>query len=120
MLAGNTPQIQNLAAETVQQTDAQQAGLPAGGDTPHRFRCLDENCGVTFGRLQERKRHHIDVHNPRRQCPFCPYKWCRPNKIKTHLTVNHKDKLSPEVLNELSAKRGRHLVAFLVAHSVIP
>ncbi|KAF8270379.1 hypothetical protein EI94DRAFT_1723078 [Lactarius quietus] len=120
MLADNAPQIQHPVAETVQPTDAQQAGLPAGVDTPCRLHCLNEHCGATFGGLQERKRHYIDVHNPRRQCPFCPYKWCRPNKIKTHLLVNHKDKLSREVLNEISAKRGRHLVAFLVARSVIP
>lgn len=116
MLANDASQIQHLTPETVPETDAQQAGVPAGGGTPDRLHCLYEDCEATFGRLQERKRHHIDVHKPRRQCPFCPYKWCRPNKIKTHVMVNHKDRLSREVLNEISAKRGRRLVAFLTTH----
>jgi len=113
MLVDNASHLQHPIAEAVQPTNAQQAGVPTGGDTPSRLHCIYENCEATFGRLQERKRHHIDVHKPRRKCPLCPYKWCRPSKIKIHLMVNHKERLSQEVLNEISAKRGLHLVLFL-------
>lgn len=113
MLVDNASHLQHSAAELVQPADAQEAGIPAGGDTPSRLHCLYEDCEATFGRLQERKRHHVDVHQPRRKCPFCPYKWCRPNKIKTHLMVNHKDRLPQEVLNEINARRGLDLVLLL-------
>ncbi len=115
VLAGDASQIQPPAPETVQPTDAQEAGVPAGGDTSGRLHCPYGDCKTTFGRSQERGRHFIDVHVRRRQCPFpsCNYEWSRPGKIKTHLMVNHQDNLPPEVLNGICAKRGRHLVTFL-------
>ncbi len=113
VLADNASLIQPSALETAQPTDAQQAGVPAGGDTSDRLHCLYKDCKATFGRLQERKRHVTDVHKPLHRCPFCLYEWSRPDKIKTHLMTKHQDK--PQVLNEIRAKRGRRLVAFLNA-----
>ncbi|KAI9456666.1 hypothetical protein BJY52DRAFT_1224140 [Lactarius psammicola] len=111
VLADNVPPIQPAGTETAQPTDAQEAAIPAGGDTSDKWRCLFEGCKATFGRLQEHKRHLIDVHTPRRRCPFCLYEWSRPDKIKNHLMTKHQDK--PQVLNEIHSKRGQHLVAFL-------
>ena len=99
--ANNAPQIHPPAPETAQ----------PGGDTSGRFHCVHKDCKATFKRLQERKRHLIDVHTPRRRCPFCPRVWSRPDKIKTHLMEKHQDR--PRVLNEIRAKRGRRLVMFL-------
>lgn len=120
MLADNASQllsrIQSPIPETSQLTDVQEAVVSACGGTSSiskKLHCPMEGCDVTFGRLQERKRHLIDVHTPRRQCPFCSYKWSpgRPNKIKTHLTENHQDK--PHVLIEIGGQRGQRVVAFL-------
>lgn len=115
MLADNSyqilSQIQSLVPAAAQTTDVREAGVPTGGDTSSKLHCTREGCNAAFGRLQECKRHLIDVHSPRRRCPFCPYKWSRPNKVKAHLMVNHQDK--PLVLNEIRTKRGQRLVAFL-------
>ncbi|KAI9428321.1 hypothetical protein H4582DRAFT_2176485 [Lactarius indigo] len=116
--ADNASQIQLPAPESAQSTDAQ-AGIPAGGDTSPRLPCSYEGCEVTFGRPQERKRHVIDVHMPRRQCALCFYEWSRPDKIKPHFMENHQDELPQEVLNEIRAKCGQGLVAFLEHRSVI-
>ncbi|KAI9456657.1 hypothetical protein BJY52DRAFT_1187737 [Lactarius psammicola] len=111
VLTENVSPIQHPTSETAQPADAQEATVPAGGDTSDKLRCLFEDCKVTFRRLQERKRHLIDVHTPRRRCPFCLYAWSRPDKIKTHLMTKHQDK--PQVLNEIQSKCGQRLVAFL-------
>ncbi|KAI9456660.1 hypothetical protein BJY52DRAFT_1187739 [Lactarius psammicola] len=115
VLGDSACRVEPPVPEAVQPTDAQEARASVGGDTSGRLHCCYEDCKATFGRLQERKRHLIDVHGRRCQCPSpsCHYKWSRPSKIKTHLIVNHKDELPQEVLNEIRAKRGRHLVAFL-------
>ncbi|KAI9446746.1 hypothetical protein H4582DRAFT_1908088 [Lactarius indigo] len=113
VLADNASQIQPLTPDTAQPTDAQEAGVPTGGNTSDRLHCHYEDCKATFGRPQEHKRHLIDVHKPRRRCPFCLYEWSRPNKLKTHLMKNHQDKIPQEVLREIRTKRGRRLLAFL-------
>ncbi|KAH8991063.1 hypothetical protein EDB86DRAFT_2936487 [Lactarius hatsudake] len=113
VLADNASQIQPPTSDTAQPTDAQEVGVPTGGDRSNRLHCHYENCKGTFGRPQEHKRHLIDVHTPRRRCPFCLYEWSRPNKIKTHLMKNHQDKVPRKVLNEIRAKRGWRLLAFL-------
>ncbi|KAH9048237.1 hypothetical protein EDB84DRAFT_293872 [Lactarius hengduanensis] len=112
-LADNVSQIQPPTRETSRTIDAQENGVPAGDDTSGRLHCFHEDCEATFGRPQERKRHVIDVHTLRRQCPFCLYSWSRPDKIRAHLIKNHHHELPQEVLNEIRAKRGQHLVAFL-------
>jgi len=111
ILAENVSRIQSPASETVQPTDVQEARASAVADTSVRLHCLYVGCKATFGRPQEGKRHHIDVHTQRRRCPFCLYKWSRANKIRTHIMANHKDK--PQVLNEIRVKRGKRIVAFL-------
>lgn len=108
-------QIQSPASETAQSTYPQEIGAPVGGDMSDQLHCLYEGCRATFQRPQEHKRHLIDVHTPRRRCPCCPYEWCRPDIIKAHIEANHQDELSQEVLNEIRARRGRRLVAFLDA-----
>ncbi|KAH9178363.1 hypothetical protein EDB89DRAFT_1170384 [Lactarius sanguifluus] len=86
--------------------------LVAFGDTSSEFpRC--ESCNLIFGRSQEFKRHFLQVHTPPRRCPLCPYKWTRPDKVKAHLMNVHRDEFPQEVLNEIHAKRGQHLVAYL-------
>lgn len=112
-LANDVFQIQPPTRETSRTIDAQENGVPAGDGTSGRLHCFYEDCEATFGRPQERKRHVIDVHTLRRQCPFCLYAWSRPDKIRAHLMKNHQDELPQEVLNEIRAKRGQHLVAFL-------
>ncbi|KAH9163725.1 hypothetical protein EDB89DRAFT_2019890 [Lactarius sanguifluus] len=70
-------------------------------------------CGKHFRRLQELKRHEIDNHGPPRHCPLCLYEWRRAFQIKSHLFNTHRDVLSAETLNGISARNGRDLVEFL-------
>ncbi|KAH9048236.1 hypothetical protein EDB84DRAFT_293619 [Lactarius hengduanensis] len=114
--ADNGSQIQPPVLETTQPTDAQEA---AGGVTSGKLHCFYEGCEVTFGRSQERKRHVIGVHLPRRRCALCLHEWCRPDKIKSHLMETHQDELPQEILNEIHAKCGQDLVAFLEHRSVV-
>jgi hypothetical protein len=74
-----------------------------------KFTC----CKKKFGRIQELKRHQKDVHEPRRQCPFCPLQWTRPGKIKRHIKSCHGDKFTAELLGEFKALRGKEIVEFL-------
>ncbi|KAH9036275.1 hypothetical protein EDB84DRAFT_1437696 [Lactarius hengduanensis] len=66
-----------------------------------------------LGRPQDLRRHIIDKHMPRRQCPFCSHEWSRPDRIKAHLTEAHRDVLSAEVLQGICALRGQAVVNFL-------
>lgn len=50
---------------------------------------------------------------PLRRCPFCPYEWSRPEKIKAHLTDAHHNILSPENLQGICDLRGQKVVVFL-------
>ena len=113
VLADNASQVHASAPEAAQSMDVQEVGVPAGGDASARSHCLYGDCKATFGRPQERRRHLIDVHTLRRQCPFCLYHWTRPDKIRAHLMKNHHDELPQEVLNKIRAKRGQDLVALL-------
>jgi len=108
-----TDNIHPPVPEVAQPTGVQEARAPAGSDTSGRSHCHYGDCKATFGRPQERRRHLIDVHTLRRQCPFCLYEWARPDKIRAHLMKKHYDELPQEILNEIRAKRGQHLVAFL-------
>ncbi|KAH9038910.1 hypothetical protein EDB85DRAFT_356220 [Lactarius pseudohatsudake] len=114
--ADNGSQIQPPVLETTQPTDAQEA---AGGVTSGKLHCFYEGCEVTFGRPQERKRHVIGAHLPRRRCALCLHEWYRPDKIKSHLMETHQDELPQEVLNGIHAKCGQDLVAFLEHRSVV-
>lgn len=75
--------------------------------------CTD--CNRDFLRIQELKRHLRDVHEPRRQCPFCGFTWTRPDKIKDHIITNHCSKFTAEKLEIFKALCGQNIVAFLAA-----
>ncbi|KAH8985729.1 hypothetical protein EDB86DRAFT_2316370 [Lactarius hatsudake] len=104
-------------------TEHQTVAMPSFG-----LKGLDDvcqACGVRFRRLQELRRHEIDVHSPPRQCLFCHYQWKRPHKIKDHLLKVHCSELPPETLEGISALNGRGLVEFLetsehLPHDVMP
>ncbi|KAH9063805.1 hypothetical protein EDB83DRAFT_2383217 [Lactarius deliciosus] len=114
VLADNVSYIQPPPApDTAQSIDAQEATVPADSGTSSKLLCPVEGCQATFGRQQELNRHTIDVHTSPRRCPFCTYGWSRPDKIRDHLMAKHQDK--PQVLNEIRAKRGQNLVAYLLA-----
>ncbi|KAH9055923.1 hypothetical protein EDB87DRAFT_1270534 [Lactarius vividus] len=113
VFADNDPYVQPpLAPDTAQPIDTQ-AVVPADSSMRSEWLCPAEGCQTTCGRQQELKRHINDVHTPPRRCPFCPYTWSRPNKIRDHLLTEHQDK--PQVLREICAKRGHHLVEYLLA-----
>jgi hypothetical protein len=67
--------------------------------------CTD--CNRRFGLAQElaRRRHRRDVHEQPRYCPFCDFKWTRPNNIKTHLLTRHRGKVTAELLVTIRALR---------------
>jgi len=54
-----------------------------------------------------------DVHSKQHQCPFCPFKWTRPDKIKNHIKTTHKEILAPDVLLEIEALCGKRLTQHL-------
>jgi hypothetical protein len=54
-----------------------------------------------------------DKHDPPRQCPFCDFKWTRPDKIKAHIVADHQEKLSAEMLNYVEPLCGRQVVEFV-------
>ncbi|KAF8264647.1 hypothetical protein EI94DRAFT_440870 [Lactarius quietus] len=84
-----------------------------GSTTSSGVRHLCETCGKSFGRPQDVRRHVIDVHMPRRRCPFCYYEWSRVNKIKAHLSGVHSNVFSAENLQSICALRGQDMVVFL-------
>jgi hypothetical protein len=77
--------------------------------------CTD--CNKGFGRAQELARHRKDVHEQRRHCLFCDFKWTRPSNIKAHLLTEHGEKFTAELLVMIQALRGRLIVAFLDAYN---
>jgi len=100
-------------------------GAQPAADTPSGVRNLCGTCGQKFGRPQELKRHVEYVHSPPRHCPFCPFQWKRPDKIRTHLLEVHHDVPSAGALQEIHPRRGLGLVEFLdtyehVRHNAIP
>ena len=81
--------------------------------TNRRLRPTCTDCNRDFSRVQEYKRHLKDVHEPRRQCPFCDFEWTRPNNIKVHLLAKHREKFTAELLVTIQAMRGQMIVSFL-------
>ena len=77
-------------------------------------------CNKEFGRSQELKRHVKDVHMPRRRCPFCPFVWARPGKIKAHLVADHAERFTAEILEGIKALCGRRVIEFVDAYDHIP
>jgi hypothetical protein len=75
------------------------------------------NCNKGFGRAQELARHRKDVHEQRRHCLFCGFKWTRPSNIKAHLLTKHSEKFTADLLVMIQALRGRLIVAFLDAYN---
>jgi hypothetical protein len=53
---------------------------------------------------------------PPRQCPFCNFRWTRPDGIKAHLVVRHAKKFTAEMLAEIKALRGRRFIEFVDAY----
>jgi hypothetical protein len=77
--------------------------------------CTD--CNKGFGRAQELTRHRKDVHEQRRRCLFCGFKWTRPSNIKAHLFAKHSEKFTVKHLVAMQALRGRMIIAFLDAYN---
>jgi hypothetical protein len=82
-------------------------------------RAVCTDCNKGFGRAQELARHRKDVHEQRRHCLFCGFKWTRPSNIKAHLLTKHSENFTAELLVTIQALRGRLIVAFLDAYSTI-
>ena len=76
-------------------------------------RAVCTDCNIGFGRVQELARHRKDVHERRRICLFCDFKWTRPSNIKAHLFAKHSENFTAENLVTIQALRGRMIVAFL-------
>ena len=70
-------------------------------------------CGGVFKRLQELKRHIRDKHMVRRRCPFCTFRWSRPNNIKVHIISEHAETFTAELLEAIKGLRGRDVIAFV-------
>jgi hypothetical protein len=77
--------------------------------------CTD--CNKGFKRAQELARHRKDVHEQRRHCLFCGFKWTRPSNIKAHLLTKHSENFTADLLVTIQALRGRLIVAFLDAYN---
>ncbi|KAI0296845.1 hypothetical protein BC826DRAFT_1103652 [Russula brevipes] len=70
-----------------------------------------EACSRSFGRAQELKRHNQAKHMSLRPCPFCPFRWSRPDKFKKHAMAQHKDSESAaELLKQIKDLEGRYLI----------
>ncbi len=95
-------------------TDAQEAEPPGHGSASGSGQYSCERCGKPFKRLQEHERHVREVHGLRLplQCPFCPYQWKRPYKIKDHLIKVHDNELTA-VLEGVRILRGQDVVEFV-------
>ncbi|KAH9032877.1 hypothetical protein EDB85DRAFT_2145274 [Lactarius pseudohatsudake] len=91
-----------------------QHAATSGGVRP-----LCGTCGQSFGRPQDLKRHVIDKHMPRRQCPFCFYEWSRADKIKAHLTEVHRDVFSAEILQGICSLRGQAVIEFIQTYEML-
>ncbi|KAH9180250.1 hypothetical protein EDB89DRAFT_1918098 [Lactarius sanguifluus] len=111
--ADNVSHIQPPTPDTTEPIDTQEARVPADSDTSGKLFCPVEGCQANFRRQQELNRHTTDVHTPPHRCPFCIYRWSRSDKIRVHLVTKHQDE--PQVLDEIHAKRGQNLVAYLLA-----
>jgi len=70
-------------------------------------------CSKDFGRIQELERHVKDAHMPPHQCPFCPFMWTRPAKLKDHLMADHAKIFSPEIQEKIKPLRGQAFIKFL-------
>jgi len=98
----------------VSQPEPHEAGGPLATPSAKGLdRPVCRYCYKSFGRAQELKRHERDIHRPLRQCPFCTVKWSRPDRIKSHLIVTHREIFTPEILREVDNLRGQRLVEFL-------
>ena len=72
--------------------------------------CL--HCGRVFKRIQELKRHMVDKRMVRRRCPFCMFRWSRPNNIKVHIISEHAEIFTAEILEASKGLRGRDVFFF--------
>jgi len=101
-----------LSHSAIQNTADDQRRIMSGGKAQPV--CAD--CNIGFGRDQEYKRHLRDKHTNRRRCPFCDFRWSRPNIIKVHLISKHAGKFATaEILEAFKGFRGRHVIEFVDA-----
>ena len=70
-------------------------------------------CSKDFGRIQELERHVKDVHLLPHQCPFCPFMWTRPGRLKDHFMADHAEIFSPEIQEKIKPLRGQDFIKFL-------
>jgi len=78
------------------------------------------HCGSVFKRILELKRHMIDKHMARRRCPFCAFRWSRPNNIKVHIISKHAKRFTAEILEGIKGLRGRDVIAFIGGYDCGP
>lgn len=108
----NVPQIRPSGTEErVIIHGAQSHGKRTSMRRRVRPTCAD--CNRDFVRVQEFKRHLRDIHEPRRQCPFCDFTWTRPHKIKAHIIACHHGRFTAEQLIYFKTLYGQKIAAFL-------
>ena len=64
---------------------------------------------VFKGSSNTSKTRHMD----RRRCPFCTFRWSRPNNIKVHIISKHVERFTAELLEAIKGLRGRQVIAFV-------
>jgi hypothetical protein len=72
-----------------------------------RVRHVCADCNKSIAQLQGLRRHLRDNHIPQQRCPFCDFKWSRPERIRTHLMVNHTEQCTTEMQEKITSLRGR-------------
>ena len=87
------------------------SGHPVAYADPGGHWCT--KCVKVFIRHQELARHIREVHDPPRKCPFCSYKWKRPDKLKSHLIIVHREEFAEDVFQRLHNLRGKDLIMFV-------
>jgi len=110
-------------AEAVRPTDHRQVpetrsaqGVKNGGRGPKNWLCSYDDCNKKYRRLQELKRHTADKHEIPSKCPFCDYRWSRPERMRSHLINQHRHHFTEEERQEVRGLRGRReTIGFLLA-----
>lgn len=100
-------------------TNIQVTEAPRGGDSPKGAPSRCGDCGKSFGRPQDLKRHWKEVHTMSlRKCPFkpCTYEWKRSDKIKAHIIEVHGSGLCPVVFEGIRALPGKGVIEFVDAY----
>jgi hypothetical protein len=61
-----------------------------------KWPCDRDGCNKSYGRPQEVRRHVREKHEISPECLICGIKWTRPEKIRSHLIKEHRDRFTEE------------------------